>query len=156
MVAVMRGFLGGCVGVVAAVSLAASAHAADSVWWANNTAPQGISFAAINGSTAGNLAIPGAPLPSVRGLAMDLAAGRAYFTDITNDQLRFAKLDGSGIGIVPAPGVTLNNPNDVAIDPAAGRAYIANTGANNIVFVNLNGSGGGVVIAQAAPPAPIN
>lgn len=136
--------------MVVAGLLATSGHAASSVWWTNNTAPRGISFAAIDGSTAGNLPVPGAPLPSVRGLAMDLAAGRAYFTDITNDQLRFAKLDGSGVGVVPTPGVTLNDPRMVAVDPAAGRAYIANTNANNIVFVNLNGTGGGVLNTAGA------
>ncbi len=136
--------------VVIAAALATSAHAADSVWWTNNSTPRGLAFAAINGSAFGNVPAPGAAFSSARGLALDLAAGRAYVVDAAANQLRFIKLDGTGSGVIPTPGVTLNGPNAVAVDPAAGRAYIANRGANNIVFVNLNGTGGGVLNTTGA------
>ncbi len=152
----MRSFLTVCAGVAAAACLATSAHAADSVWWTNNAAPRGISFAAIDGSTSGNVPSPGAAINSAQGLAFDLAAGRAYFVDATTKQLRFVKLDGSGSGVVPAPGVTLNNPVAVAIDPVAGRAYIANKAANNVVFVKLDGSGGGVLNTTGASTTAVN
>ncbi len=127
-------------------SAASAAQAADSVWWTHSV-PAGISWAAIDASAAGNLPMPGVALPnSVQGMAIDSAAGRAYFVSPNDLKLRFAKLDGSGVGEVPMPGIALKGrPHGLAIDAANGRAYIPDPTGDKIYMVKLDGSGGGPI-----------
>jgi DNA-binding beta-propeller fold protein YncE len=114
--------------------------------------PTGFSWAAPDGTVAGNLATPGVLLPkSPLGMAIDAAAGRVYFVTSGEKKLRFAKLDGSGGGEIPMPGVTFGSTHGVAVDPVAGRAYIADTTTSKIHVVKLDGSGGSDLVTTGAP-----
>jgi DNA-binding beta-propeller fold protein YncE len=148
--------------VLASACLAVPAHAADRVYWMNGTtSANSISFANLNGSGgAGTLSTAGATVNAPRGVAMNLAAGKVYWTNRTGNRISFANLDGSGGGgdLNTSP-VLPNMPNAAAVLPTAGRVYWANEGSNTISFASLNGSGGGPVNTSGAtiglPIAPV-
>jgi hypothetical protein len=142
--------------------LASSASAGDRVYWANDGADLAnrISFANLDGSGGGNLDTTGAPGGHPRGVAMDLAAGRVYWTkpgaSPLDGRISFASLDGSGGGDNLFTGAaTVNHPNAAAVYPEARRIYWANEFGNTISFANLDGSGGGDLIATEAPVGPM-
>ncbi len=115
--------------------------AADRVFWTNGAPPNVISFASLDGSGGGNLAMPGGG----RGLALDLSGGRIYWAQGSpNNKISFATLDGTGVvGDLPTGAATVDNPAGLAIDPVARRIYWANNFGNKISFASLDGSGGG-------------
>lgn len=128
--------------VIAAVlgPAAGGAAAADSVYWSDFGA-DGISFAALDGSTAGDLTTTGATLSNPEGVAIDTAAGRIYWAN--DNSIAYANLNGSGGGTLNTTGATMvSSGAGVAIDPAGGRIYWANRFANKIAYANLNGTGG--------------
>jgi hypothetical protein len=85
------------------------------------------------------------------GVALDLAAGRAYWG--RSGGISFARLDGSGGGDLDTAGATPGSANGVAIDPLSGRIYWVEPGT--ISFAALDGSGGGDIGAPGAfPGAP--
>ena len=137
---------------------ATTARAADRVYWTNggsNTTP--VSFANLDGSGGGNLSAAGATVNAPRGLAINVAAGKVYWTDRTGNRISFANLDGSGGGGTLSTGAaTVSGPNAAAVYPAAGKIYWANELANTISFAALDGSGGGnLPIAGATLSEPI-
>jgi hypothetical protein len=128
--------------------LAPSAFAADRVYWANDQSTNRISFAALDGSGGGDLKTSGASAGAPRGVAIDVAAGKIWWTKPgsgTGDgRISFANLDGSGAGgDLNTAGATVDRPNAAAIYPAAGRIYWANELGDRISFANLDNSGGG-------------
>ena len=131
--------------VLLLASLAASAHAADRVYWLNQVSSGNrVSYANLDGSGGGDLGTAGAPTGEPRGLAINLAAGKVYWTMPVTNQIAFANLDGSGAGGQLNTGLaTVNRPNAASVYPAAGRIYWANEYGDKISFANLNGSGGG-------------
>jgi hypothetical protein len=131
--------------------LASSARASDRVYWANDSSPNRISFANLDGSGGGNLSTAGATGGQPRGVALDVAAGRVYWTNPVNNRISFANLDGSGGGgDLNTLGATVNRPNAAAVYPAAGRIYWANELGDRISFANLDNSGGGDLITTGA------
>jgi DNA-binding beta-propeller fold protein YncE len=124
-----------------ALTCAASASAADSVYW-TNVGKFNLSRANLSGGGA-NLAPsplkPGTPLSSV----VDAARGKIYWGDETTDSIDVANLDGSGSAILPTNGATVVDPEGLSIDPSTGRIYWANFGTNSISWAALDGSGGG-------------
>ena len=132
------------VSLLALACLASSAHAGDRVYWANDNSPNRISFANLDGSGGGNLSTTGATGGQPRGVAIDVAAGKVYWTNPDGDRISFANLDGSGGGgDLNTTGATVNRPNAAAVYPAAGRIYWANEVGDRISFANLNNTGGG-------------
>jgi DNA-binding beta-propeller fold protein YncE len=114
------------------------------VYWANAYSTNRISFANLDGSGGGNLSTAGATSGEPRGLAIDVVAGKVYWTNPDRDRISFANLDGSGDGgNLNTTGATVNRPNAAAVYPAAGKIYWANEWGNRISFANLDNTGGG-------------
>jgi len=126
---------------------AASAPAANRIYWANSN--NKISFVALDATEAGDLTTTGATASSPMGVTIDSAAGRIYWAN-SNDTISFANLNGSGGADLITTGATVDEPIGVAVDPAAGRIYWANGAADKISFANLNGSGGDDLITTGA------
>ena len=125
---------------------AGSAAAADRVYWANGgstTNTNRIAYANLNGTGGGNLATAGATIGATRGVALDVAAGKVYWTSRDIGRISFANLDGSGGGDLNTSGATVNVPNAAAAYPGSGRVYWANETGDSISFANLNNTGGG-------------
>jgi DNA-binding beta-propeller fold protein YncE len=157
----MRNALGPTAALVGAVTLtallalaclASRAHAGDRVYWANDkSSTSRISFADLDGSGGGNLSTVGASSGQPRGVAIDVAAGKVYWTNPDNNRISFANLDGSGGGgDLNTAGATVDRPNAAAVYPAAGKVYWANEWGDRISFANLNNTGGGNLITTGA------
>jgi DNA-binding beta-propeller fold protein YncE len=123
------------------LSLAAAAHASDSVYWVNTSGDK-ISHANEDGGAGGDLSIVGAPVGGPNGVAIDAANGRLYWANLDDNTIRYANLDGSGGGLLNTAGATVDSVAGISIDPAGGKLYWANGSLNKISFANLNGSGG--------------
>jgi hypothetical protein len=159
LIALGTGFLAS---LLLLAGLASSASAADRVYWANDKfdVANRISFANLDGSGGGVLDTRGAPGGHPRGVAIDVAAGKVYWTQPgtapAEGRISFASLDGSGGGgIVNTTGATVNHPNAAAVDPAGGKIYWANEFGNWISYANLDGSGGGDLTATESPVGPM-
>lgn len=76
-------------------------------------------------------------------MAIDPAAGRIYWSNVSGQKISFANLDGSGGGDLNTAGATVSNPAGVSIDPGAGKIYWASVIAGKISFARLDNSGGG-------------
>jgi hypothetical protein len=125
---------------------------ADIVYWGNQGGANKISFAALDGSSSGDLNTSGAVVNTPDGTALDPAHGRIYWAN-GSAKISFANLDGSGGGgTVNTAGATITDPVGLALDPAAGRVYWANEEDqhNAIAYANLDGSGGGNLPTGAA------
>jgi hypothetical protein len=61
-------------------------------------------------------------------VALDLPAGRIYYSQPNTKSISFANLDGSGGGDLTISGVTVNGASGIAVDPSIGRIYWANHG----------------------------
>jgi hypothetical protein len=123
--------------------LSSVARATDRVYWVNYAANK-IAYANA-GESGGGGDIPiaaSATLDGPWGLAIDAAAGKAYWANENNDTIGYANLDGGGTGLLNTSGATIDNPSGLAIDPNAGRIYWANFDSDKISYANLNGSGG--------------
>lgn len=140
-----RRFLIACLLLSAALfALAAQARAADSVYWANYGAGT-ISLAGLAGEGGGNLDVAPASAINANGLAIDAAAGKAYWVT-TEGQLRYANLSGGGGGELSTAGASPGFGLGLAIDPAGGRAYWVAREAGVITYARLDGSGGGGIL----------
>jgi DNA-binding beta-propeller fold protein YncE len=140
---VVRKALGAAVTLATVLAFAAQAGA-DIVYWGNQS-PNRISFAALDGSSSGDLNTSGAVVTTPDGTALDPAHGRIYWAN-GNGKISFANLDGSGGGgTLNTAGATITDPVGLALDPIAGRVYWANEedDFNAIGYANLDGSGGG-------------
>ena len=133
-----------CLGAVVLPLSAATASAADQIYWGNEGG-ESISHANVSGGGGSDIPIKGVKVDHPEGLAIDSAAGRVYWIDRdgTEYSIRSANLDGSGGGILNTTGASVVNPHGLAIYPAAGRIYWANFADPFIYFAKLDGSGGG-------------
>ncbi len=123
---------------------AATASAADSIYWINEVG-NSISRANTAGGGGTDIPITGVTVEHPEGLTIDSAAGRLYWTnwDEAAYSIRYANLDGSGGGILNTAGAPVVEPHGLAIYPAAGRVYWGNWAGNAIYYANLDGTGGG-------------
>ncbi len=72
------------------------------------------------------------------GIAVDGTAGKIYWADAANNQIRRANFDGTGAEVLH----NITSPEDIEIDVDAGKIYyIANNGFPEIWRSNLDGSG---------------
>lgn len=71
------------------------------------------------------------------GIALDLTAGKMYWTDVGPGKVQRGNLDGSDVEDFVAG---LVYPGVVAVDPDAGKLYWSNNGLHIIQRANLDGS----------------
>ena len=76
-------------------------------------------------------------LVSPRSIALDVAAGKMYWTDSGERKIQRASLDGSGAVTVVAG---LHAPYQLALDVAGGKMYWTEYRIDRIRFANLDGS----------------
>jgi hypothetical protein len=138
---------------LAAIAVAAPLARADRVYWSwSNGSGGGVSFANLDGSGGGEVAMPGASFGvTMSGVTIDAAAGRIYWANSGANKISWAKLDGTGAGDLPITGVTVSGPMGVAVDPVQRKIYWANNDADAISAANLDGSGARTVVTPAAP-----
>jgi len=129
----------GLLAAAAVLLVASQARAADSVYWADYE-PGQISFAGLAGGAAGALDVSGADAAEANGMAIDAAAGKAYWVTGAG-KVFFANLSGGGGGQLNTAGASEGFQLGAAIDPIGGRLYWVAEG--KITYANLNGSGGG-------------
>ncbi len=132
--------------LLALTCLASWAHAADRVYWANglttNTSSR-MAYANLNGSGGANISTAGVATGQPRGVAIDIVAGKIFFTLPDNNRVSFTNLDGSGGGgNLTTTGATVNRPNAAAVYPALGKVYWANEFGDRISFANSDNTGG--------------
>lgn len=135
---------------LAALVFAATAGAADSLYWTNDGGGT-IGRAALDGS-GGSIVTPspgGADEPY--GTAIDAATGTVYWADTGSNSIRYSALDGLDAGTLNTAGSGIDGPEGIAIAPAEGRVYWANIDNDTISWANLDGSGGGVLNTAGAP-----
>ncbi len=141
---------------VLGAAMAGPVHAADRIYWGDSSEDV-ISFANADGSGAGgDLATPGATMNCPWGTAIDLAAGRIYWTGCGGvSKISFASLDGTGGGDLNTTGATVNDPTGVTIDPGTGRLYWANRAGTTIgSFSGADGSAANLDTTGATIMAP--
>jgi len=133
----------------AVVMLAASqAQAADSVYWADYEGGQ-ISHANLAGGGGGNLDVSGADAGEANGLAIDAAAGKAYWVTGAGEVF-FANLSGGGGGELNTGAPSGDFFLGAAVDPLGGRLYWVDGTEGKIAWANLNNSGGGFLDTSGA------
>ena len=113
----------------------------DSIYWSQEQGSQSIRHGLLTGDNGG--ATPAQTLfddGSPCGIAANPAAGKIYWANWNEGQIRVANLDGTGTAstLFAAPG---NNLCGVAVNPAAGKIYWANFSTNEIRVGNLDGMG---------------
>jgi hypothetical protein len=134
--------------VLLCLTLACTARAADSIYWANGAAPT-ISRVNLSGGGGAEFTAAGA-VESPGGIAVDSAAGKIYWTEQGRGQILSANLDGTAAVPLNTAGAVIDTPQGLAIDPATGRIFWANFGLNTISFASLRGGGGGQVLTTGA------
>ena len=77
-------------------------------------------------------------LESPNGIALDVAAGKMYWTDSVADRIQRANLGGSQVETLVSTG--LESPFGIALDVAAGKMYWTDNVAGRIQRANLGGS----------------
>jgi DNA-binding beta-propeller fold protein YncE len=128
---------------LAVFALAATAHAADRVYWANY-GNSSIASANPDGGSGADLNTGATTMHSPTGTAIDVATSRIYWADNGTQTIKFANLDGTdGGGTLNTTGATVDEARGMVLDSTAGKLYWANQALNKISYANLNGSGGG-------------
>ncbi|MGA8927249.1 MAG: hypothetical protein WB462_13600 [Solirubrobacterales bacterium] len=133
-----RGRLAGLLVTLAALLLPASASAADTVYWASESAGT-IQYGNLDGTGSVQTLFSGEGAPC--GVATNPAAGKIYWANFSGNQIRAGDLAGTSATTL----ISADHPCGVAVDPAAGKIYWAEfvgvgTTAGTIRRANLNGS----------------
>ena len=145
--------------LTALLAIAASAQAAELLYWDNfsGKSADSISVANVDGSGGGSLNLTGAELTDPEGMAIDSVTGRLFVAGSNSGpgeigQILFANLDGSGAGVFSAPGAPVEEPLGVALDPNTRTIYWVNspTGPDSIAWAKLDGSAGGLLNTTGA------
>ncbi|HJZ38480.1 MAG TPA: hypothetical protein VJ204_19575 [Solirubrobacterales bacterium] len=136
---------------LAALFCAATASAADSVYWTDD-GHETLGVAALDGSGGATIS----PTPVVAeqpyGTAIDAATGRVYWADALSNSIKFANLDGTESGPLDTGSAEVEVPEGIAIDPQNGRVYWANWAGDSIGWAALDDSGeAGMVDTGGAP-----
>ena len=132
--------------VDSAVDLSAQGHPTPppgKVYWVEGDRVGDIRRANLDGSGVEDLVTD---LSAPRGLALDLGAGKMYWTQILNvnsgtlqrGKIRRANLDGSSVEDLVTD---LGNPYHLALDVGAGKIYWTDLNSHKIQRANLDGSG---------------
>ena len=105
------------------------------IYWAESGGSPRIMRCDLNGGNAVVLVDTG--LVSPRGLEVDTAGGKIYWTDIGTKKIQRADLDGSNVEDLVD---SLDKPYDIALDLKAGKIYWTDYGTNKIQRANLDGT----------------
>ena len=136
-------------------TLAATASAADSIYWSGETESDSIRYGPLTGENGGSTPAQtlfndaGRPC----GIALNPAAGKIYWANWVGGEIRVANLNGTGTAstLFAAPG---NRLCGVAVDPVARKIYWANFSTNEIRVGNLNGTGASTLFTDPSGSAP--
>ena len=79
-------------------------------------------------------------LKAPQGIALDVAAGKMYWTDFVAHKIQRANLDGSNVETLVDAGSELRRPQGIALDVAAGKMYWTDAFTDKIQRANLDGS----------------
>ena len=105
------------------------------MYWTNAGSRDRIQRANIDGSNVEDLVTTGLRDPI--DIALDLTAGKMYWTDHGTDKIQRANLDGSNLEDLVT---TLDYPVGLALDLAAGKMYWTDMNTDKIQRANLDGS----------------
>jgi DNA-binding beta-propeller fold protein YncE len=134
-----------------ALLFAASASAADSIYW-SDSGGDSIARASLAGGAGANLSFspvsPSRPL----GTAIDSATGKLYWGNELGGSIGVSNLDGSESEVLDTGAAHVGRPQGLAIDPANGKIYWGDTETETIDYADLDGSGGGELNITGAPP----
>jgi outer membrane protein assembly factor BamB len=87
------------------------------------------------------------------GIALDLSAGKMYWTNRSWQSIERANLDGSSWEFVISSG--LNDPRGIALHAAAGKMYWTEVGGHRVRRANLDGSGIEDIVTGLGNPSGI-
>lgn len=154
--------LTGCLIAVVAAAGAAPAAASDRIYWSNGfSGHQGIAWANLDGSGAGDLRITGATVSDPEQIVLDPRGGRLYWANYhggpsNGGVISVANLDGSQGHDVDTAGATLHGAAGLALDAATGTIYwtnqLAEAGSSEpfVSYARLDGRGGGSIATVGA------
>jgi sugar lactone lactonase YvrE len=110
--------------------------AQNKMYWTNQNFPPKIQRANLNGAGVEDL-VTGLSIPI--GIALDVAAGKMYWTDSGPDKIQRANLDGTGVEDLITTGIS--DAQGIALDLTAGKMYWADAITQKIQRANLDGTG---------------
>lgn len=114
-----------------------SAISTGKMYWTDpDPSAKKIQRANLDGSNIEDLVTTG--LISPTGIALDVEAGKMYWTDFGTDKIQRANLDGSNVEDMIA--TVLSNPIGIALDVTGGKMYWTDDGTDKIQRANLDGS----------------
>ena len=106
------------------------------IYWIDNDLTGGvIRRANVDGSSVETVS---GSLTSPFGLALDVTAGKLYWTDAVDGAIRRSNLDGSSAEDLAT---SLNTPAGISVDPAGGKVYWVELGIIQVRRANLDGTG---------------
>ncbi len=104
------------------------------VYWTHGSGPGRIVRSDIDGANRVTLV---SGLSNPRGLAIDVAGGRLYWSDTVDRRMYRAPIDGGTPEVIVATGDQLGNPT---LDPVNGKIYFGNFTRGDMRRANLDGS----------------
>ena len=152
--AIASGVAGACAIALGAL-LAATASAADSIYWSREAPRDSIRVGPLTGenggSTSAQTLFDDAGRPC--GIALNPTARKIYWATWDAGEIRVANLNGTGTAstLFEAPGDRLCG---VAVDPVARKIYWANFSTNEIRAAKLNGTRAVTLFTEPTGSAP--
>ncbi len=125
-------------GSTATVAVTVTCVVDDSLYWTNKGGGGAVRYMGLNPATGPDDLVGGQGDNGPCGMALDPAAGKAYWAHFEDDKIRRADLDdGDAIEdvVTEPPG---SEPCGMAIDPVAGRIYWANSATGQIRVADLD------------------
>ncbi len=125
-------------GSTATVAVAVTCVVDDSLYWTNKGGGGAVRYMGLNPATGPDDLVGGQGDNGPCGMALDPAAGKAYWAHFEDDRIRRADLDdGDAVEdvVTEPPG---SEPCGMAIDPVAGRIYWANSATGQIRVADLD------------------
>ncbi len=125
-------------GSTATVAVTVTCVVDDSLYWTNKGGGGAVRYMGLNPATGPDDLVGGQGDNGPCGMALDPAAGKAYWAHFADDKIRRADLDdGDAIEdvVTEPPG---SEPCGMAIDPVAGRIYWANSATGQIRVADLD------------------
>ncbi len=122
------------------------------MYWTDRSGLLGkIQWASLNGSGIEDLITTG--LIDPRGIALDVAGGKMYWTDTGTHKIQRANLGGTAVEDLVVAGLV--TPDGIALDLAGGKMYWTDFGTHKIQRANLDGSGVEDLVAGLSIPVGI-
>jgi hypothetical protein len=97
-------------------------HLREKIYWSEFRF-RSIFRANLDGSDPELIVQDGGSLPTLEGIALDIAGGKIYWTNRLLDKIQRANLDGSGVETIVVASGAGSNFRDIEIDPISGKLY---------------------------------